>query len=224
LNYGEVPFTYDDYRRQQERWAAGSTRAFKDFAWRILRSSEFGWFEKIAALRQNAYYTTTLLTGVAILLGITTVLWLAMAEDSYEAEYYLYFLGIVRRPYVLLLYWCILSNLVEPLVMIMFKKRNYRWLLHLPMMIWYAWSVIPTYIMGNIKGLIGANLDWFRTPKFERGDTRALAAMPFPVRLFNLAACAVLFGFYFLEGSQFGWFDDFALLLIPAFLLAAIRG
>jgi cellulose synthase/poly-beta-1,6-N-acetylglucosamine synthase-like glycosyltransferase len=223
VNYGEVPFTYDHYRRQQERWAAGSARAFRDFAWQIVRSTRLDWFAKAAAIRQNAYYTTTLLTGVAIALGMSTVGWVVLAHDSYAVEYYLYVIGVVRVPYVALLYWCILSNLVEPLLMVSIKKRDWRGVIHLPMMVWYAWSVVPTYIIGNIKGLLRLDLDWFLTPKFSRTDARVLDTMPFTVRAFNLAACVALLAFYFLEGFYFGWSDDFALLFIPAFLLATIN-
>lgn len=224
VNYGEVPFTYDHYRRQQERWAAGSARAFRDFAWPLLKTNTLGWFSRLSALRQNAYFITTLLTGAAIMLGMMTIAWMVVAGDSYEVEAYLYFLDRWKAPYLALLYWCILSNLVEPLIMVVVKKRDYRSLLHIPMMVWYAWSVIPTYIIGNLKGLTGVELDWFRTPKFVRGSVGAVVGTPIAVRAGNIAICVALIGFYFIEAWHLGWFDEFALLLIPAFLLAAIRG
>lgn len=223
INYGEVPFTYDHYRRQQERWAAGSARALRDFFWAILRTKEFNWFEKLSAIRQNAYFTTTLLTGVAILVGMTTMLWLVLSWDTYPAEYYLYILGLFRIPFIALIYWCVLSNIVEPLVMVLVKKRSYRDLLHLPMMVWYAWSVLPTYIMGNIKGLFGLELGWFLTPKFIRSQVSHLPSTPASVRALNLSICVALFGLYFGEGWCFGWFNEFALVLIPAFLLASLK-
>jgi len=223
VNYGEVPFTYDHYRRQQERWAAGSGRAFKDYFWPILRTRHFSWFEKLSAIRQNAYFTSTLLTGAAFLVSIATVTWLVLAWNSYAVEYYLYVLGTVKVPFLCLLYWCILSNLVQPLIMVIAKKRSYRDLVHLPMMVWYTWSVIPTYVIGNIKGLTGARLGWFRTPKFAREDGALLPSMPLSVRLLNLLACLAALAIYFSEGWAFGWFDEFSLLVIPAFLLASIR-
>ncbi len=223
VNYGEVPFTYDHYRRQQERWAAGSGRAFKDYFWPLLRTHHLSWFEKLAAIRQNAYFTSTLLTGTAILTGIATVIWLILDWNSYAVEYYLYVMGRVKGPFLFLLYWCILSNFIEPLIMVIAKKRSYRDLVHLPMMVWYAWSVIPTYVIGNIKGLTGARLDWFRTPKFSRDSTESLPSMPRSVRLLNLLACTAALGIYFSEGWVFGWFDEFSLLIIPAFLLASLR-
>ena len=223
VNYGEVPFSYDHYRRQQERWAAGSARALKEFFWPIIKTKHFGWFEKLSAIRQNAYFITTLLTGSAILLGMITVLWLSLFWNTYSVEYYLYILGIIKVPFVGIVYWCILSNFIEPLIMILLKKRSYRDLLHLPMMVWYAWSVLPTYIIGNIKGLLGQNLDWFRTPKFPRSKAIHFDSAPVSIRILNLSVCIALLAFYFSEGWNFGWFDEFALLLIPAFLLASAK-
>jgi len=223
VNYGEVPFTYDHFRRQQERWAAGSGRAFKEYFWPILRTHHLSWFQKLAAIRQNAYFTSTLLTGIAIIIGMTTVMWLVMAWNSYAVEYYLYVLGNVREPFLFLLYWCILSNFIEPLIMVLVKKRSYRDLIHLPMMVWYTWSIIPTYVIGNIKGLTGVRLDWFRTPKPLRDDTTSLPSMPNFVRILNIFACTIALGVYFSEGWHFGWFDEFSLLIIPAFLLASLR-
>ncbi len=223
INYGEVPFTYDHYRRQQERWAAGSSRALREFIWPILKSRKLSWFEKMAAIRQNAYFITTMFTGIAILLGMITVSWLILFCNTYAVEYYLYLLEMMKFPFVILLYGCILSNFVEPLLMIMFKKRNLWDLMHLPMMVWYAWSVLYTYIIGNIKGLFGMELDWFRTPKFIRGQVNLSYHSPISMRVLNLFTCFAILCLYFSEGWTFGWFDEFALILIPAFLLASIK-
>ena len=222
-NYGELPFTYDHYRRQQERWAAGSARAFKEFFWKIVQSDALGWFQKMAAIRQNAYFTTTLLTGISLIVGMGSVLWLVAAWNTYEVEYYLYVFGLIKAPFFVLVTWCILSNLVEPLIMVLVKKRAYREIVHIPMMVWYAWSVIPTYVVGNIKGLFGISLGWFRTPKFIRGEVTELPTTPSHVRLLNLLACTAAFGFYFTEAWVFGWYDEFSLLIIPAFLIAAAK-
>ncbi len=221
--HGEVPFTYDHYRRQQERWAAGSARSFREFVWQIIKSKKLGLIEKLSAIRQNAYFTTTLLTGAAILTGIITVTWLLLGWNTYSVEYYLYVLGIIKVPFITLVYLCVLSNFVEPLIMILVKKRDSRGILHLPMMIWYAWSVLPTYIIGNIKGLFGLELDWFRTPKFVRTQAICTTTMPVSVRVLNLCVCVTILCFYFSEGLFFGWFDGFVLILLPAFMLASIK-
>jgi cellulose synthase/poly-beta-1,6-N-acetylglucosamine synthase-like glycosyltransferase len=223
INYGEVPFSYDHYRRQQERWTAGSARACREFFWPILTSSKLRWIDKLSALRQNAYFTATLFTSIAILFGMTFILWLTMFWNTYAAEYYLYVIGTIKVPFVILVYWCILSNFIEPVVMIVFKKRRCRELLHLPMMVWYQWSLIPTYVLGNIKGLFNLELGWFRTPKFVRDQVGRLPGVPASVRALNLCTCVMILGFYFSEGWIFGWFDEFALLLVPAFLLASLK-
>ena len=44
------------------------------------------------------------------------------------------------------------------------------------------------------------------------------------VRDENLLTCTTVLLLYFSEGWIFGWFDEFALLLIPAFVLASVNG
>lgn len=221
INHGEVPFTFDHFRRQQERWAAGSARALREFYWPLLTTRKLGWFAKFSALRQNAYFTSTIFTAGAILLGNVTLLWLILHGNTYPAEYYLYILECFKTPILLLVYWCILANFVEPLVMIFIKKRSYREFLHFPMSFWYTWGNLHAYIIGNIKGLTGCKLEWFLTPKFARSRVQHLSRVPTPIRLLNLSTCMIFLGFYFSEGWLFGWFDEFALLWIPAFLLTA---
>ena len=43
------------------------------------------------------------------------------------------------------------------------------------------------------------------------------------MRLLNLAVLAVLVALYFAEGWSFGWKDYFALLWLPAFVLASVK-
>ncbi len=223
VNQGEVPFTYDHFRRQQERWASGSARAFKAFFWPILVARDLGWIHKLSILRQNAYFTTTLLTAVAIVLGMLTCVWLAAAWNSYGAELYLYTLGQFSVVFCILIYWCLLSILVEPVIMILFKKKTAIELCHLPMMVWYAWSVIPTYVIGNIKGLAGLSQGWFRTPKVVRGQATPESSIPLALRIINVAAVAAAIAYYFSQLWVFGSYDLFAVLMIPAFILAAVQ-
>lgn len=223
VNYGEVPFTYDHYRRQQERWAAGSARALREHWRSLLTTRHLSFPDKLSAFRQNAYFTTTLLTGLAILLSLATVSWLILGWNTYAVETYLYCLEYVKPLMVTALYFCILSNFVEPIIMILAKRRRWQDLGHLPMTIWYGWSVLSTYWMGNLKGLLGARLDWFRTPKFQRDRVGRLAASPLSVRTVNAITCLALVGLYWSQGWFFGWFDEFALLLLPAFVLASIK-
>ncbi|GJL63282.1 MAG: hypothetical protein NPIRA04_19360 [Nitrospirales bacterium] len=223
VNYGEVPFTLDHFRRQQERWCTGTARVFREYFWDIIWSKRLSVIEKISALRQNAYYTTPILTGAAILLGMLTVWWLAVGWNSYEVEYYLYLLNSVQIPFTVAICICLLSNLIQPFVMIVFKKRSYRDLFHFPMMLWYGWSVMLTYIVANLKGLFLIKLDWFRTPKYLRHRVGPLTSSPLPVRAVNLFVCATFIAFYCMEGLVFGWFDPWGLLLVPAFLIASIK-
>jgi len=223
VNYGEVPFTHDHFRRQQERWCAGTARVLREYFWAIVKSDKLTVSAKLSALRQNAYYATPLLTGAVIVFGMSTVWWLATGWNSYAVEYYLYLLSFVEIPFVITIGICMLSNLVEPFVMIVFKQRSYRDLLHFPMMLWYGWSVMLTYILANLKGLFGIKLDWFRTPKFLRNHIGPLSSGPASVRVLNLCVCVAFIGFYFLEGWVFGWFDTWGLLLVPAFLLASMK-
>ena len=88
---------------------------------------------KLSALRQNAYYATPMLIGVVIIFGMATVWWLAAGWNSYPVEYYLYLLSFVKLPFVIVICLCFLSNLIQPFVMIMFKRRSYRDLFHFPM-------------------------------------------------------------------------------------------
>ncbi len=223
INYGELPFSYDHFRRQQERWSAGTARCLRDYFFPILKTSQFNWFEKLSAIRQNAYFSTTLLTGFGVLLAMFTVLWLSLFWNTYHVEYYLYIFRPISTPFLALVYLCFLSNFVEPIIMVLVKKRRFLELFHIPMIVWYAWGVLPTYIMGNIKGLFGVELDWFRTPKFIRSEVAQFAITPIYVRAFNMLICAFLLCFYFGQGWIFGWFDEFALILLPAFFISAMK-
>lgn len=223
VNHGEVPFTFDDYRRQQERWAIGSARAFRDYCVPILGTPQLCWSHKLSAIRQNGYFTTALLAAFTIVLGMATIAWLLIAWNSYAVESYLYMLGQVKLPFAALIYACLLSNFVEPVLMILTRKRPARDLLHLPMMIWFAWAVIPSYAIGNVKGFANLRQEWFRTPKFQRGGQSAMRSTPIPARMLAVAAFGAVVGFYYVEAWAFGWFDAFVVLIVPAFALGAVN-
>jgi cellulose synthase/poly-beta-1,6-N-acetylglucosamine synthase-like glycosyltransferase len=222
VNHGDVPFSYDDFRRQQERWAYGTAVCLRHYLGKIVRARHLGVLGRLAALRQNCYFSTSVLTASAVLQGFGVVLWLALDAGSYAVEYYLYLVGQWRTPLVWIVYACIFSNLLEPVIMILVKRRRPRDLLHLPMAVWYAWSVLPAHVWGTLKGLLHARTGWFRTPKYVRGELGRLSQLPFVARVVNGTICALLLAMYFVEGWAFGWRDPFALLLVPAFLLATI--
>ena len=223
VNLGEVPFGYNDFRKQQERWSAGTARALREYFWPLLKTDKLSWSAKLSAIRQNGYYSTTLLSGFAIILGMSTVGWLVLKWNTYGVESYLFLLGHFKWLFAFLIIFCILSKAIEPILMIVVKRRSFHDLLHLPMMVWYAWSVILTYIIGNIKGLFGFQLGWFRTPKFLRNEVGQISGVPRSVRLMNLGICTAVVGFYFSQGWVFGWFDIFCLLIVPAFILASLK-
>lgn len=219
VNYGEVPFTYNDFRRQQERWACGTARCMRDYFLPILQSRRLGWLEKLCALRQNTYFATSLLTALSIVQGVATVLWLTLEAGTYPTEYYLSIVEQWQIPLFVTIYACVLSNLLGPVIMVLAKKRRLLDLVHVPMGQWYAYSVLLTYVVGSMKGLLGIKAGWFLTPKFIRGQPGVRSKRQIKMRLMNAGICAVLVLSYSLEGWTFGWRDPFALLLIPAFVL-----
>ena len=223
VSFGEVPFTFDHFRRQQERWAAGSARCFRHFFWPIVRSKELTTIQKLSAIRQNAYFTSSVLTTCALAVGIATVLWLNLGWNTYQVEFYLYLAESVRIPFLILICGCVLSNFVEPLITVLVKKRDWLDLFHLPMTVWSAWGVLHTCVLGNAKGFFGWHLDWFRTPKVPRTQVKKFLPTPTAIRLVNLLTLMVLVSLYFTEGWSFGWKDYFALLWVPAFILATVR-
>ncbi len=223
VNFGEVPFAFDHFRRQQERWAAGSARCFRQYFWPIMCSNQLGFIHKLSAIRQNAYFTSSLLTICALAIGTVTVLWLSSQWNTYAVEFYLHLADRARIPFMILIYGCVLSNFFEPLVTILIVKRRWLDLFHLPMAVWYAWGVLHTYVVGNAKGFLRRHLDWFRTPKIPRAAGKAFLPAPAVIRMLNLLTLIVLVSLYFTEGWSFGWKDYFAFLWIPAFILAAVK-
>jgi cellulose synthase/poly-beta-1,6-N-acetylglucosamine synthase-like glycosyltransferase len=221
-NWGEVPFSYHAFRRQQERWAAGTSRCLREYFIPILRSSHLKWHEKAAALRQNAYYFSSILVLFAVAVLCGTFAWLSIASGSYTSEYYLYLIQRWRQPLTAIIYACLLSNFMEPIAMILVKKRTWLDLLHLPMAVWYAWGTTPTYAAATIRGIFGKSLDWYRTPKYARDKKHPRDPLPALWRIVHVilaVVCLLLFG---ATASQSGWFDPYAYLWIPAFVLVSL--
>ena len=110
-NVGEVPPNYRAFRRQQERWAIGSARTFKEYFVPVLRS-DLPWPIKLSLLRQNAYFTVAL--GVEI-----SLLWsmLAVAGDPGSP---LRTVGLVIVPVLL---FALFSNVLPLLVGVAKKTR-----------------------------------------------------------------------------------------------------
>ena len=222
-NWGEVPFSYEDFRRQQERWAAGSARALREQFWPIVRTPHLTVFQKLSALRQNVYYMGSVMNALTFALLFVTAVWLLFSRRSPATEYYLYLLQRSSPILPVFTYLCLLSNFAELFVMVLFKKKRYRDLIHLPIATWLAWGTTFTYAVATIKGFTGVYLDWFRTPKFLRGKVLRVSSSPAWWRVCNGGMATLLGLFYFLHGQGLGWFDPFALLWLPAFILVSLR-
>ena len=223
VNWGEVPFTYDHFRRQQERWVAGSARALREHAGALLRTTALSRAEKLSALRQNAYFTSSLLTAAAIVFVVTVMGWICVGWNTYGVECYLLLLERFRGPLTLTVLVCLCSTFVEPVLMILVKQRRWVDLVHVPMSVWYVWSTLHTLVSGNLKGFLGVRMGWFLTPKLDRRERVRPGASPMWLRTINGVTGLGILLFYFLEGYALGWNDVFSLLWVPAFLLAVAR-
>ena len=221
-NYGEVPFSYDHFRRQQERWASGTARSLREYTWPILTSKHLSLAAKLSVLRQNYYYTTAVLTMLAILLGIGTLAWLKLTAGSYKAEVFLYFMQKYRVLITTLISFCILSTWIQPLLLV-YRTRRYADLAHLPMTIWYGWSLILPYFWGNIRGFRRAAGIWFRTPKLKRGATMSFGKSPVGIRAQYIALIVVFLLMFLVEGDLMLHFNPFALLIVPALIIAIFK-
>ena len=146
-----MPFSYDDYRRQQERWTAGTSEALRTYFWPIFRSDGLSWVEKLSNFRQNSYFFSNVLTLVALAMGVSTISWIFFLWNSYEVEYYLYIMQELRYPILIQIYICIASSFLGPISMISVFKKSHQDLVYVPIAIWNASSIIYTYLSGNIK-------------------------------------------------------------------------
>lgn len=222
VNRGEVPFTYQDLRRQQLRWAMGSARVLRETFRKVLRNPHLGVVHKLSVIRQNAYFASSLLTGSAVAVGLGTILWLALDRGSFGTELYL---ARVTRFSTLLnafMLACVFSTWIGSFLSVLVKDRRPVDLVHLPMAIWIAWSNIPTYIVGSLRGLRGARRSWFRTPKYVRSVERPRARSSWRLRALNGAIACGFAILYVLESHLFGWHDFYAYLWIPAYSFVAV--
>ena len=190
VNYGEVPFSYDHFRGQQERWACGAGRCLRDYFLPILQSKHLTWFDKLSAIRQDAHFGASLLTAISIVQGLVTILWLTLQSGTYQTEYYLSLVERWQLPVFLVVYMCVLSNLLGPVLMILAKKRRPLELVYVPMGQWYSYSVLFTYVRGTVKGWLGSRDEWYVTPKLIRGQSGMRSSRKVGMRLINAGACS----------------------------------
>src|SRR4030042_2565156 len=165
-NIGDVPHHYSAYRRQQDRWAAGTARTLKEYFWLIVKSKKMNWREKMSMIRQNSYFTTALAIEISILLAFFSVLLLTIKTDSYTATLYLYYINYFAKAYSALLLIALFSNFV-PLFVTCSIKKKYKNLFFIPYATWLSWSMLHTYFAANLKGFLNIKQGWALTPKLS---------------------------------------------------------
>lgn len=214
-NEGEIVTSYPALVKQQERWAQGTARTFKEFTRLAVNSVHLNVFQRASLVRQNMYYTTAVAIELAILLAILTVAIFTLFPESYQANLYLMYITRVSTAYNVLLLAALLSNFI-PMVFAIFKRKNYHDLLYLPLNVWLSWSLLHTYFWANIKGMLGIRSTWFKTPKTS-GKKMLVSTRHSPRRIaFNIATLLVFVAIYGMEWYYFGWVDPYAFFWIPA--------
>jgi len=219
VNFGELPFNYHDFRRQHERWITGTARALREHFISLVKTPHLSFIARLAAIRQNAYFTGGFLTACTILLSMITLILIVPNQGSFEAEQYLLLIEKHNFPITCLILYCLLSNFPQLLITTLLRKRSWRDLVNLPMTIWYSWSLLPTYITGNLRGILGIQMDWFKTPKYVRGSVDSLFKWRFEIRPLAFLLVILMSAFYYIEGMALGGMDFFAFLWIPALFL-----
>ena len=194
-NVGEVPPNYKAFRRQQERWAMGSARTFKEY-FRPVVGSRLSLMTKLSLLRQNAYYTAALGIEVSALWSLLLV---ALATVGARAGWVLpgstgllRTIGWTFAPMMLL---TLLSG-VAPLVVTVVKKREWINLVYIPAACWIALSVVHTYAIANIKGFRGRAQAWFVTPKTNRRKGTVTVRAARRIRALNTVTLVALVATY----------------------------
>lgn len=227
-NVGEVPPNYKAFRRQQERWAIGSARTFKEYFRPVLRS-RLSPRTKLSLLRQNAYYTAALCIEVSALWSLLVI---ALTVIGTEAGWAVpapgtlaRIIGYVLAPVALLT----LFSGIAPLVVTTVKKREWINLLYIPAACWIALSVVHTYAIANIKGFRNTAQTWFVTPKTNRrkGIVRVRAARG--MRALNLVTLVALSATYLAAyrdapgPAALAMVAVYAVLWVPSMVIASVK-
>jgi cellulose synthase/poly-beta-1,6-N-acetylglucosamine synthase-like glycosyltransferase len=226
-NVGEVPPNYKAFRRQQERWAIGSARTFKEYLLPVLRS-RLDLRTKLSLLRQNAYYTAALgieLAAAWSLLVVALVTVGAAAGRSVAEPAVLRLVGFVLPPAML----STLFSGVVPLLVTVVKKREWASLLYLPAACWIALSVVHTYAIANVKGFRDLAQTWFVTPKTNRRKGGVAVESARRIRALNLVTLLALTATYLgvyrhaPGSSALVMLGVYALLWIPSMVIASVK-
>jgi len=212
---GEAPPTYNAFRRQQDRWTAGTARALKEHFWPIIKSKRLSLKEKMSLFRQNAYFTSAIAIEVSILLSFLSVLLFIAHSDNYQAMLYQYYMAKITIPYSIFLLWALSSSFL-PLIITTLKRKSYEDFLFIPYATWIAWSALHTYFMANIKGFFNTKQDWFHTPKTNRQKYHVNHIQKHKLKLLNLVTLALLIAVYSIEWYGLGRLDVYAFFWVPA--------
>ncbi|MEV4704825.1 glycosyltransferase family 2 protein [Actinoplanes sp. NPDC049316] len=225
-NVGEVPPNYKAFRRQQERWAIGSARTFKENLRPVLRSG-LGVQTKLSLLRQNAYYTAAL--GIEAS-AVWSVLAAALAtfgpRRGWTApEGPLRTVAYTVAPIILLM----LFSAVVPLIVTVVKNRRWVNLLYIPACCWFALSVVHTYAIANIKGFRDTAQTWFVTPKTNRKKGAVAVRPARRMRALNTMTLGAQVVTYLVvwrqqpQPSVLAIVAVFAVLWIPSMVIASLK-
>jgi cellulose synthase/poly-beta-1,6-N-acetylglucosamine synthase-like glycosyltransferase len=227
-NIGEVPPNYKAFRRQQERWAIGSARAFKDYFFPVLGSA-LDPTTKLSLLRQNSYYTVAIGVEVSLawsLLAVAfTIVGTRLGWPVPKPDALLEPIGAVLAPVLMI---ALFSN-VLPLIVSTIKKREYGSLLYIPFACWIALSVVHTYAVANVKGFRNVAQTWFVTPKTNRQKSTAKVRTARAMRVANLATVILLCVTYVgaaektTEHAALALVGVYALLWMPSMVIAALK-
>lgn len=226
-NLGEVPIHYTAYRRQQDRWARGTARTFKEYFWPIIFSKKMNWKEKFSLIRQNGYYTTAVAIEFSILLALLNVILLSFFKDKYTTILLEYYDQHIAKPYTILLLVALFSNFI-PLIITCFKRKNYVNFLFIPYATWLAWSNLHNYFISNMKGFFNIKPIWVPTPKLSARQRtlkhKSKIKMPrsFFFKFLNFATLILMFIIYWLEWSYLGRIDIYAFFWIPSMTVGTI--
>ncbi len=215
-NQGEVAPTYRSLIRQQERWAQGTARSLREFFSDVISSVHLSWPERISLLRQNLYYFTAVAIELSLLSAVISVAWLGFAPESYQANLYLYYMSRLSGPYMVLLFVALISNFL-PLFVAAVRRRHFRELPYVFFTSWLFWSLLHTYFWANLKGLLGIQSDWFKTPKTAGKKTAADATrLPKKRLVLNVCTLMIFLLLYFFEWQVYGWISPYAYFWVPA--------
>ncbi|MCU7722711.1 glycosyltransferase [Actinoplanes sp. KI2] len=222
-NVGEVPPNYKAFRRQQERWAIGSARTFKEYLLPVLRS-RLDLRTKLSLLRQNAYYTAALGIEASVLWGLLTAVHAGLGKRL-EHDLLLSRAGAILVPIMVLA----LFGGALPLIVATIKKRDWINLLYIPAACWIALSVVHTYSVANIKGFRRVAQPWFVTPKTNRRKSRVRVRAARRIRAVSLVTLVLLAAGYLTVyhlapgAAARTVITAYAVLWIPSMLIASLK-